>query len=43
MIISGSKIITPLKIIENGIIVINDGVIEHIGERKSRDLTLYNN
>jgi len=37
-IILGSKIITPLKIIENGIIIINDGVIEYIGEEEKRDL-----
>jgi N-acetylglucosamine-6-phosphate deacetylase len=42
-IILGNKIITPLKIIENGIIVINDGVIEYVGEGESRDLTSYDN
>ena len=42
-IILGSKIITPFKIIENGIVVINDGVIEYIGEGESKDLTSYDN
>ncbi|MCK4240891.1 MAG: N-acetylglucosamine-6-phosphate deacetylase [Candidatus Atribacteria bacterium] len=42
-IILGSKIITPLKIIENGIVVINDGVIEYIGEEEKGDLASYDN
>ena len=42
-IISGSKIITPLKIIENGIIIVNDGVIEYVGEEEQRGLASYNN
>lgn len=42
-IILGSKIITPLKIIENGIIIVNDGVIEYVGEEGKGDLASYNN
>jgi len=40
-IILGSKIITPFKIIENGIIMINNGVIEYIGEEEQRGLASY--
>jgi len=46
MIISGSKIITPLKIIENGIVIVNDGMIEYVGEvgeEEKGDLASYNN
>jgi N-acetylglucosamine-6-phosphate deacetylase len=43
MIISGSKIITPLKIIENGIVIVNDGMIEYIGEEEKGDLASSNN
>ena len=42
-IILGNKIITPCKIIKKGIIVINDGVIEYVGEEKERRLTSYSN
>lgn len=42
-IISGSKIITPLKIIENGIVIVNDGMIEYVGEEEQRGLASYNN
>ena len=43
MIISGSKIITPLKIIENGIVIVNNGMIEYVGEEEKGDLASYNN
>ncbi len=43
MIISGSKIITPLKIIENGIVMVNDGMIEYVGEEEKGNLASYNN
>ena len=42
-IILGNKIITPCKIIKKGIIVINDGVIEYVGEEEKGDLASYNN
>ena len=44
-IILGSKIITPLKVIENGMVIVNnDGMIEYIGEeKKAADLVSYNN
>jgi len=42
-IILCSKIITPFKIIENGIIIINNGVIEYIGEEEQRGLASYKN
>ena len=40
-IILGNKIITPFKIIKNGIIVINNGVIEYMGEEEKGDLASY--
>ncbi|MBU4472736.1 MAG: N-acetylglucosamine-6-phosphate deacetylase [Actinomycetia bacterium] len=40
-IILGSKIITPFKIIENGIIIISNGAIEYIGEEEQRGLASY--
>ena len=44
MIISGNKIITPLKIIENGIVIVKDSMIEYVGEeKKAADLASYNN
>jgi len=43
MIISGSKIITPLKIIENGVVIVNDGMIEYVGEEEKGRLASYNN
>jgi len=43
-IISGNKIITPLKVIKNGIVIVDDGVIEYVGEKeKAADLVSYNN
>lgn len=42
-IILGNKIITPCRIIKNGIIVINDGLIEYVGEEKERGLNSYSN
>ena len=42
-IILGNKIITPLKVIKNGIVVINNGVIEYIREGERRYLTSYDN
>jgi len=42
-IISGNKIITPLKVIKNGIVIVNDGMIEYVGEEEKRDLASYNN
>jgi len=42
-IILGNKIITPCKIIKKGIIVINNGVIEYVGEEEKGDLASYNN
>jgi len=42
-IISGNKIITPFKIMKNGIVVINDSIIEYVGEEKKGDLVLYDN
>jgi len=42
-IILGSKIITPLKVIKNGIVIVNDSVIEYVGEGERKDLTSYNN
>jgi len=42
-IILGSKIVTPLKVIENGMVIVNDdGIIEYIGEEEKRDLASYN-
>jgi len=43
MIISGNKIITPFKVIKNGIVLINDGVIEYVGEEEKGDLVSYDN
>lgn len=42
-IILGNKIITPCRIIKNGIIVINDGLIEYVGEERERGLNSYSN
>ena len=43
-IILGSKIITPLKVIENGIVIVNDGMIEYVGEeKKAANLVSYDN
>jgi len=42
-IILGNKIITPCRTIKNGIIVINDGLIEYVGEDKERGLNSYSN
>jgi hypothetical protein len=33
-IILGNKIITPFKIIKNGIVVINDSIIEYVEKRR---------
>ena len=44
MIISGNKIITPLKVIENGIVIVNDGMIEYVGEeKKTANFVSYDN
>jgi len=43
MIILGSKIITPLKIIENGMVIVNDSMIEYVGEEEKGELASYNN
>jgi len=43
MIISGNKIITPFKVIKNGIVLVNDGVIEYVGEEEKGDLVSYDN
>lgn len=43
-IILGNKIVTPLKTIENGIVIVNDGMIEYVGkEKKAADLASYSN
>lgn len=42
-IILGNKIITPCRIIKNGIIVINDGLMEYVGEEKERGVNSYSN
>ncbi|MHC2994076.1 MAG: N-acetylglucosamine-6-phosphate deacetylase [Candidatus Atribacteria bacterium] len=43
-IILGNKIITPFKIIKNGMLIVDDGVIEYVGEeKKAADLVSYDN